>query len=58
MCMVRLQCLHDSQTLLPMLGVQSVTVQGVGLRKICRQEDARAPYVAPAQLGTYTMPRA
>lgn len=44
---------HGSGTLLPMLQAQRTTAQGVGLWKICGQEEARA--LAPAQLGTYAM---
>lgn len=51
--MVRLNCPHSPLTLLPMLQVQRV-----GLGEICRQEEARAQDVAPAQLGTYGMPGA
>lgn len=36
-----------------MLQAQRTTAQGVGLWKICGQEEARA--LAPAQLGTYAM---
>lgn len=38
-----------------MLRAQRTTAQEVGLWEICRQEEARAQDVAPAQLGTYAM---